>query len=258
MYKRMIFWALLATALFVAPAASRARLYNVNTGRFQTMDTFAGNNEDPLSLHKYLYCHDNPINGIDPSGHEYNAIGQVGVMGIQGIMSRAVMVALIQTGATLLVDNFSREQLFLFHVTDSTIVKIAQQYNHGAFRTFNSHTSMFFATTSTHVGSMLIYGLGYPIGIYTGAFQAPTTAGIKAFADDLGVPYVSLPPDLQRPSNKPVIILTSKKGSLMGKIWFNGGISVEGNFYVPLIYSTFTTAPGEMVEPRNYKLIPLP
>jgi hypothetical protein len=32
------------------------------------MDDFAGNTHDPQSLHKYLYCHANPINGIDPSG----------------------------------------------------------------------------------------------------------------------------------------------------------------------------------------------
>jgi hypothetical protein len=34
------------------------------------MDTYAGNNEDPLSLHKYLYAEDDPVNHIDPSGHE--------------------------------------------------------------------------------------------------------------------------------------------------------------------------------------------
>lgn len=32
------------------------------------MDSYEGNQSDPLSLHKYLYCHDNSINGIDPSG----------------------------------------------------------------------------------------------------------------------------------------------------------------------------------------------
>jgi hypothetical protein len=32
------------------------------------MDTFQGSNEDPLSLHKYVYCSDNPINKVDPSG----------------------------------------------------------------------------------------------------------------------------------------------------------------------------------------------
>jgi RHS repeat-associated protein len=46
----------------------RARYYDQNTGRFNRIDPFAGNNQDPQSLHKYLYCHANPINGIDPSG----------------------------------------------------------------------------------------------------------------------------------------------------------------------------------------------
>jgi hypothetical protein len=43
---------------------------NPNTGRFWTRDSFEGNQSDPLSLHKYLYCHASPLNGIDPSGHE--------------------------------------------------------------------------------------------------------------------------------------------------------------------------------------------
>ena len=68
--KRMFFCALLTVALCVEPGISRARLYNVNTGRFQTMDTYEGNNEDPLSLHKYLYGWDNPVNNTDPSGHD--------------------------------------------------------------------------------------------------------------------------------------------------------------------------------------------
>jgi len=46
----------------------RARYLNPATGRFWTMDTYAGNNEDPLSLHKYLYCHGNPVNMTDPLG----------------------------------------------------------------------------------------------------------------------------------------------------------------------------------------------
>jgi len=32
------------------------------------MDPFAGSDSDPQSLHKYLYCHANPINNCDPLG----------------------------------------------------------------------------------------------------------------------------------------------------------------------------------------------
>jgi len=46
----------------------RSRYYDPLNGRFNQMDSFAGNNEDPQSLHKYLYCHANPVNAIDPSG----------------------------------------------------------------------------------------------------------------------------------------------------------------------------------------------
>src|ERR1043166_3241349 len=46
----------------------RARYMNPGTGRFWTMDTFEGQSEDPLSLHKYLYAQSDPINRLDPSG----------------------------------------------------------------------------------------------------------------------------------------------------------------------------------------------
>jgi RHS repeat-associated protein len=46
----------------------RARYYDPTTGRFNRLDPFFGNLIDPLSLHKYLYTHADPINGIDPSG----------------------------------------------------------------------------------------------------------------------------------------------------------------------------------------------
>ncbi len=47
---------------------NRARFYDPATGRFNKVDPYAGNMYDPLSLHKYIYCHNDPVNGIDPSG----------------------------------------------------------------------------------------------------------------------------------------------------------------------------------------------
>jgi len=46
----------------------RARYFNPQTGRFWTMDSFEGNQQDPLSLHKYLYAADNAVNMVDPLG----------------------------------------------------------------------------------------------------------------------------------------------------------------------------------------------
>ena len=43
--------------------------WDPDLGRFWTADTFGGSQEDPLSLHRYLYAADNPVNRIDPSGH---------------------------------------------------------------------------------------------------------------------------------------------------------------------------------------------
>ena len=46
----------------------RARYYNANNGTFNRVDPYSGNMQDPQSLHKYAYCHNNPVNGIDPTG----------------------------------------------------------------------------------------------------------------------------------------------------------------------------------------------
>jgi RHS repeat-associated protein len=59
----------------------RARYYDTQFGRFWTMDTFEGQNEDPLSLHKFIYCAGNPVNGSDPSGHEFEMGSLMTVLG---------------------------------------------------------------------------------------------------------------------------------------------------------------------------------
>jgi RHS repeat-associated protein len=53
----------------------RARTYMPMTARFTTMDSNAGHTVQPLSLHKYIYTMDNPINAVDLSGHE--TLGEV-------------------------------------------------------------------------------------------------------------------------------------------------------------------------------------
>ena len=77
----------------------RARSYSPRTGRFTREDnvrSFANpypNKQeiiDPLSLNLYVYCYNNPINYIDPSGHF--SIGK-GIMGAFTLVAGAVAIA---------------------------------------------------------------------------------------------------------------------------------------------------------------------
>ncbi len=46
----------------------RARQYDPFIGRFTSRDPINGKFKEPMTLHVYLYCQNNPINAIDPTG----------------------------------------------------------------------------------------------------------------------------------------------------------------------------------------------
>ena len=48
----------------------RARYYNSADGRLLSQDPLVGNDNDPISMHKYLYAGDDPMDMCDPSGME--------------------------------------------------------------------------------------------------------------------------------------------------------------------------------------------
>jgi RHS repeat-associated protein len=53
----------------------RSRDYLPSQGRFLTGDTYEGSLPDPASRHRYSYCHGEPVDGVDPSGHEFSVSG---------------------------------------------------------------------------------------------------------------------------------------------------------------------------------------
>lgn len=73
----------------------RARYYDQDNGRFNRLDPFEGNCEDPQSLHKYAYCHADPVNGIDPTG-------QIALIELVLII---VVIALVAWGGYLAVNT---------------------------------------------------------------------------------------------------------------------------------------------------------
>ncbi|WP_346188841.1 tandem-95 repeat protein [Rubritalea halochordaticola] len=62
----------------------RARYTNTQTGRFHSMDSYEGRRGEPMTLHKYLYTHANPVSGVDPSGNV--TLRQVGA-GISALLT---------------------------------------------------------------------------------------------------------------------------------------------------------------------------
>lgn len=48
----------------------RARYYDPRIGRFISEDTNKGDINNPSSLNLYIYCYNNPLKYVDPSGHE--------------------------------------------------------------------------------------------------------------------------------------------------------------------------------------------
>jgi RHS repeat-associated protein len=73
---------------------NRARYLNTGTGRFWTQDSFEGNSSDPLSLHKYLYSGNDPINKLDPSGN-VTIVGALVTAGIIALSAAFFYIGLI-------------------------------------------------------------------------------------------------------------------------------------------------------------------
>ncbi len=74
----------------------RARNYAPTDGRFLSPDPFDGKDADPISLHRYLYASNDPVNRIDPGGREDLAslsIGEAESATLDGINTGAIQGA---------------------------------------------------------------------------------------------------------------------------------------------------------------------
>ena len=54
----------------------RARYYDPNVGRFTSLDIEEGEISNPLDMNRYVYCRNNPIKYVDPSGEKVYIIGK--------------------------------------------------------------------------------------------------------------------------------------------------------------------------------------
>jgi RHS repeat-associated protein len=75
----------------------RARFYDPNSGRFTRRDSYEGSLSNPLSLHRYTYAHNNPVNNIDPTGLFTLADAGITLTGFL-ILGTAYYIGSIQAG----------------------------------------------------------------------------------------------------------------------------------------------------------------
>lgn len=140
---------------------NRARYLNPNTGRFWTMDTYDGDNEDPMSLHKYLYAADDPVNLDDPSGNA--SLAALALSPLFALSSAAVASDVPIAGNV----DLPLSQLGSLALPNTVCVCV---------RADNDHAWICVSNLTTHV--VHTYGrweLGYP----TGASVKARTSGVN-------------------------------------------------------------------------------
>lgn len=82
----------------------RARYYDPTIGRFLSPDPFDGLDAEPISLHRYLYASNDPVNRVDPSGEDdFSLGGQLETEGVaaeeDATLSPAIAKSLAYAGA---------------------------------------------------------------------------------------------------------------------------------------------------------------
>jgi RHS repeat-associated protein len=80
----------------------RQRFYDPGSGRFSRMDTWEGKQEDPLTLHKYIYAHNNPSNLLDPTGFS-SEFAPGGGLALRSVIENILFAALFATIGTIVV-----------------------------------------------------------------------------------------------------------------------------------------------------------
>lgn len=93
----------------------RARYMDTTTGRFISQDSYQGNINDPVSLHKYLYANANPIKYNDPSGYCVAWIATAPMEAQLAAQYVKVGIALLASLMTILAVYSINESLTSFH-----------------------------------------------------------------------------------------------------------------------------------------------
>jgi len=162
----------------------RARFYDANLGRFHTLDEYEGRTGEPLSLHKYLYAHANPVTGWDPSGRmtlgEVNSVMgmianlmRLGGTALRGYHSASAIADIIKVfndgpavAASVLFDHaFKASKSSLGHFSvDEAVDSIFLNYQQVLSRAFPEWCSWLLSGNGLKVEGLVVYLPSPPTG----------------------------------------------------------------------------------------------
>jgi len=134
----------------------RARQYDPQLMRFSGRDPIDGSYEEPMTLHKYMYCLNDPIDYVDPTGESLDTITSVSIgaemyaqdLAVGGLAAALVYAIVIQnelyqeaiesicTGFTYEVDNMIDFGLDVYAIAQT---KAARKDIAGAMKQINIH-----------------------------------------------------------------------------------------------------------------------
>jgi RHS repeat-associated protein len=96
------------TTIATNPAVRRYRYHDPVIGRFTSFDSFEAEASEPTHLHKYNYGGNDPVNNVDPDGHDFFSLGvQIvkagidaslrGISSVAGFLIRRAAITMVRT-----------------------------------------------------------------------------------------------------------------------------------------------------------------
>jgi RHS repeat-associated protein len=189
---------------------NRARYLNTATGRFLTMDTFQGDPQSPISLHKYLYAGANPVSYIDPSGHDFMEI--ITSLAIDAALGSIVSFSLGVTGnvfglvVSALIPTGTWQEAITFPTTGLAGFSLSGTYGEGGLGLTGGGGLEFLYGPQTGNGALFAYvggafliggtqGVGAALSGYLGlTFRTTSTGDYAGAGNTFSFPSSAVPP----------------------------------------------------------------
>jgi len=230
----------------------RARYYDPNTGRFNQLDPFAGNNHDPQSLHKYLYTPGDPINFSDPNGQEYTLVGTASALFIISITSGTLSGTVSYMSGDSFADGFARGMIS--SLITSGILIAAPGFAFGATTLGSVGANLFVDWWTGKLDDQ-----GWKLALYKATISASVSMGggwmVSRAFPGLGANITSLNEILSSndPKLKVIKAALSEVPQLVGKGSILGLMQAYVKIATKIIESVYTTL-RDILEDRSLQI----